>query len=85
MIWGTIPVQYTKGGISPNLRARMYKKILHAEITKEEIDYYAQTYYLAAKWETAIDDWHQLTSPSDMTIKILKKYKKWLAIIKINW
>ena len=34
-------VQYAKRGIPPNLRARMYKKILYAEITQKEIDYYA--------------------------------------------
>ena len=34
----------------------MYKKILYAEVTQKEIDYYAQTYELAARWETAIDD-----------------------------
>lgn len=49
-------VQYAKRGIPPSLRTRMYKKILYAEITQKEIDYYAQTYELAAKWETALDD-----------------------------
>ena len=49
-------VQYAKRGVPPHLRARMYKKILYAEITQKEIDYYAQTYETAARWETAIDD-----------------------------
>ena len=34
----------------------MYRKILYAEVTQKEIDYYAQPYELAAKWETALDD-----------------------------
>ena len=49
-------VQYAKRGIPPSLRSRMYKKILYAEVTQKEIDYYSQTYELAARWETAIDD-----------------------------
>ena len=49
-------VQYAKRGIPPHLRARMYKKILYAEVTQKDIDYYAQSYELAAKWETAVDD-----------------------------
>ena len=34
----------------------MYKKILYAEVTQKEVDYYGQSYELAARWETAIDD-----------------------------
>ncbi len=49
-------VQYAKRGIPTCLRARMYRKILYAEVTQKEIDYYAQTYELAARWETALDD-----------------------------
>ena len=33
-------VQYAKRGIPPSLRSRMYKKILYAEVTQKEIDYY---------------------------------------------
>lgn len=49
-------VQYAKRGIPSTLRIRMYKKILYADVTQKEIDYYAQTYELAAKWETGLDD-----------------------------
>jgi hypothetical protein len=34
----------------------MWKKILYAEVTQKELDYFAQTHDLAAKWETALDD-----------------------------
>jgi len=34
----------------------MYKKILYAEVTQKEVDYFGQSYELAARWETAIDD-----------------------------
>jgi len=34
-------VQFAKRGVPSNLRARMYKKILYAEISQKEIDYFA--------------------------------------------
>jgi len=49
-------VQYAKRGVPPTLRCRIYKKILYADVTQKEIDYFAQTTEVASKWETALDD-----------------------------
>ena len=49
-------MQYAKRGVPPTLRCRIYKKILYAEVTQKEIDYFAQTTDVASKWETALDD-----------------------------
>jgi len=49
-------VQYAKRGVPPCLRSKVYKKILYAEVTQKEIDYFSQTNEQAAKWETALDD-----------------------------
>ena len=40
----------------PSLRARVYKKILYAEVGQKELDYFHQTEETASKWETALDD-----------------------------
>jgi hypothetical protein len=34
-------VQYAKRGIPGNLRSKIYKKILYADINQKEIDYFA--------------------------------------------
>jgi hypothetical protein len=49
-------VQFAKRGIPGNLRSKIYKKILYAEINQKELDYFAQNYETAAKWESALDD-----------------------------
>ena len=37
-------VQYAKRGVPPTLRNRIYKKILYAEITQKDMDYFNQQY-----------------------------------------
>ena len=49
-------VQYAKRGVPPTLRARVYKKILYADITQKELDYFANLNDQLNKWETALDD-----------------------------
>lgn len=49
-------MQFAKRGVPPSLRARVYKKILYAEVGQKDLDYYAQTTEVASKWETALDD-----------------------------
>ena len=49
-------VQYAKRGVPPTLRNRIYRKILYADVTQKEIDYYAQLSESFNKWELALDD-----------------------------
>lgn len=49
-------MQYAKRGIPGNLRQKIYKKILYAEINQKEQDYFATQFDLACKWESALDD-----------------------------
>jgi len=42
--------------VPPTLRNRVYKKILYADVTQKEIDYFHSTSEQASKWETALDD-----------------------------
>lgn len=49
-------VQYAKRGVPPTLRNRIYKKILYAEITQKDMDYFNQQFDFNQKWETALDD-----------------------------
>lgn len=49
-------MQYAKRGVPPTLRCKIYKKILYAEVTQKEMDYFASVSEQAAKWETALDD-----------------------------
>lgn len=49
-------VQFAKRGVPPTLRNRIYRKILYADVTQKEIDYYNQLCEQANKWETALDD-----------------------------
>lgn len=34
-------VQYAKRGVPPSLRSRVYRKILYADITQKEMDYFS--------------------------------------------
>jgi hypothetical protein len=49
-------VQYAKRGVPPTLRNRIYRKILYAEITQKDMDYFNQQFDFNQKWETALDD-----------------------------
>mmetsp|Transcript_40046 Transcript_40046/g.38580 ORF Transcript_40046/g.38580 Transcript_40046/m.38580 type:complete len:315 (-) Transcript_40046:21-965(-) len=49
-------VQYAKRGVPPTLRCRVYKKILQAEVTQKESDYFAQISEQMNKWELGLDD-----------------------------
>jgi len=49
-------VQFAKRGVPPSLRNRVYKKILYAESSRKDFDYYNQQFEQAAKWELAIDE-----------------------------
>lgn len=49
-------MQYAKRGVPPTLRNRVYKKILYADITQREMDYYIQQQDYNARWDTALDD-----------------------------
>ena len=48
-------VQYAKRGVPPSLRGRVYKKILYADITQKEMDYFSSLSEFNAGWELAID------------------------------
>jgi hypothetical protein len=49
-------VQYAKRGVPPSLRARVYKKILYADITQKEMDYFSSLTDYNQGWEFCIDD-----------------------------
>lgn len=49
-------VQYAKRGVPPSLRCRIYKKILYADITQKEMDYFTSQAEFNNGWELAIDD-----------------------------
>jgi len=49
-------VQYAKRGVPSALRARVYKKILYADITQKEMDYFSSLSEYNAGWELVLDD-----------------------------
>jgi hypothetical protein len=49
-------VQYAKRGIPSTLRNRIYKKILYADITQKEVDYFNTMMEKVKRWEIALDD-----------------------------
>lgn len=49
-------VQYAKRGVPPTLRSRVYKKVLYADVTQKEIDYFHSLAEQFKHWESAIDD-----------------------------
>ena len=49
-------VQYAKRGVPPALRARVYKKILYADITQKEMDYFSSLTDYNQGWEFCLDD-----------------------------
>lgn len=49
-------VQYAKRGVPPALRARVYKKILYADITQKEMDYFSSLSEYNQGWELVLDD-----------------------------
>lgn len=49
-------VQYAKRGVPPTLRNRIYRKILYADVTQKEVDYYGQLMESFNKWELSLDD-----------------------------
>lgn len=49
-------VQYAKRGVPSALRARVYKKILYADITQKEMDYFSSLSEYNQGWELVLDD-----------------------------
>jgi hypothetical protein len=49
-------VQYAKRGVPASLRCRVYKKILYADITQKQMDYFNSLTEYNSGWELAIDD-----------------------------
>lgn len=49
-------VQFAKRGVPPYLRSRVYRKILYADITQKEMDYFSSLSEYNQGWELCIDD-----------------------------
>lgn len=49
-------VQFAKRGVPASLRCRVYKKILYADITQKQMDYFNSLSEFNSGWELAIDD-----------------------------